>query len=99
MNADLVHELRAAINARDIARAKRAAKQTQLAETKKEIHELNGEVGKLESTVESIQHELLTGESGLPLVDAAKANGRADERPGNRSPANFFGKRTRGASH
>ncbi|MHB8397366.1 MAG: hypothetical protein ACYDCI_00305 [Candidatus Limnocylindrales bacterium] len=98
MRDHLIEEFRRAVLGRDAARARRAETKAQWIELKGEIRTLDELVRKHEATVEAIQHEMLTGETGLDLVDAARRNGHADppgddDRPGERGPVDFHGRR------
>jgi hypothetical protein len=76
---ELIEELRSALARRDVKRQTRNEISGQIAELKLDLKEVQVELAKLDTTVEEIQHELVTGKTGLDLVDAAKRNGHATD--------------------
>ena len=76
-NEELIAELKAAVARRDKARIDRGILLESLAEFKGKIRVADEALAKLDTTVEAIQHELVTGETGLGLIDAAARNGHA----------------------
>ena len=92
--AGTLNELRESLEARNKARQARADLLGRLAELKVELKESTAEIDKLTSTVEAIEREVLTGATGLDLIDAARRNGHCDDdRPGDRGPTDFHGRR------
>lgn len=78
MSNDLLDELRTAYQARMAAREKWMKSRESVGEARLDERAARDEYDRAAMAVEDIERELLTGESSLPLMDAARRNGHAD---------------------
>lgn len=78
---DLIEELKAAMMQRNRAQADLDEEMVRLAEVKRAIRERRELLDAREKTLREIEHELLTGESPLPLLAGAARNGRTADDP------------------